>query len=284
MTSRIFLFLFSLFLFACNSTKNKTVVKTTNNKTANQNSKNRKLIWSDEFDIDGLPNPNNWSYNVGDACDLPMGCGWGNNELQYYTDGEKKNARVKDGFLIIEAHKEKIGKREYSSARIVTKGKQDFKYGRFEIRAKVPGGLGTWGAIWMMPTTSVYGGWPRSGEIDIMEHVGFEKDTIYGTPHTQNFNGMKGTQKTGAIAILDSEETFHTYAVDWTDNKIDWYVDNQLYHTFEKVGISPHNWPFDQDFHFILNVAVGGNWGGKHGVDPDIWPKQMMVDYVRVYE
>lgn len=275
MKNLILLLLFSLFLFACSSTKNKAKVKTT---------EKRQLIWSDEFNTDGLPNPANWSYNVGDACDLPMGCGWGNNELQFYTDGEKKNARIKDGFLIVEAHKEKMGTREYSSARIVTKGKQDFKYGRFEIRAKVPGGLGAWGAIWMMPTESVYGGWPRSGEIDIMEHVGFEKDTIFGTPHTQNFNGMIGTQKTGAIAILDSEETFHTYTIDWTEKKIDWYVDEQLYHTFEKVGNSSDNWPFDQAFHFIFNIAVGGNWGGKHGVDPDIWPKQMLVDYVRVYE
>ncbi len=243
-----------------------------------------KLVWSDEFDKDGLPDIQKWSYDIGDACNLPMGCGWGNNELQYYTEKKLKNARVENGHLIIEAHRENIGKSQYSSARLLSKGKADFLYGQYEIRAKIPGGLGAWAAIWMMPTNDKYGGWPRSGEIDIMEHVGFDKDTIFGTPHTMAFNGMIGTQKSGGIEILDCEEEFHTYKVNWTEDKIEWFVDDLHYHTFYKVGEDSDKWPFDHPFHFILNLAVGGNWGGKHGVDEKIWPKRMEVDFVRVYQ
>lgn len=242
------------------------------------------LIWADEFDQDGLPNTDNWNYDIGDACELPAGCGWGNNELQFYTKAEKKNARVENGHLIIEAHQEKIKNSNYSSARLVSKNKADFKYGKFEIRAKLPTGRGTWPAIWMLPTQSPYGGWPRSGEIDIMEHVGFEKDTIYGTPHTQAFNGMNGTQKTGSIYVPDAEAAFHNYAIQWGKDKIEWFVDDIHYHTFHRIDDDRDKWPFDQSFHFILNVAVGGNWGGKHGVDESIWPQKMEIDYVRVYQ
>jgi len=289
MNIKLMLFLsYCLFFWACKNSQvdkmnNKGVGEKTK-ETVSIKSGERTLVWSDEFEVNGLPDNTKWGYNVGDACDLPMGCGWGNNELQFYTDKKEKNARVKDGFLIIEAHKEKIGTRNYSSARLLSKNKGDFKYGKMEVRAKIPSGLGTWSAIWMMPTDDKYGGWPRSGEIDIMEHVGFEKDTIFGTPHTMAFNGMYGTQKTGAIYKPDAEDNFHTYAVDWTENKIDWYVDDVLYHTFNKEGDTYKKWPFDHPFHFILNIAVGGNWGGKHGVDESIWPKKMEVDYVRVYQ
>ncbi len=244
----------------------------------------KQLLWSDEFDIDGLPDSSKWSYDVGDACNLEMGCGWGNNELQYYTDSNKENARIENGVLIIEAHRKKKKNSDYTSARLVSKNKGDFKYGRMEVRAKVPGGLGTWAAIWMLPTENKYGIWPRSGEIDIMEHVGFEKDSIFGTPHTEAFNGMIGTQKSGGIKMSAAENKFHTYAVEWTEDQITWYIDDTKYHQFKKEKNESAYWPFDQDFHFILNVAVGGNWGGKHGVDETIWPKKMLVDYVRVYE
>lgn len=268
----------SLLFLRCSSNETTTSLK---EKTL---SSPTKLIWSDEFDKDGLPDPQKWTYDVGDACDQPAGCGWGNNERQYYTKGKEKNVRIKNGYLIIEAHQEKINKSDYSSTRLISKNKGDFKYGRIEVRAKLPSGKGTWPAIWMLPTNSPYGGWPRSGEIDIMEHVGYEPDTIYGTPHTQAFNGMIGTHKTGSIYVPDAESSFHTYTVEWTANKIEWYVDDIHYHTFAKIDETPEKWPFDQAFHLILNLAVGGNWGGKYGIDESIWPQQFLIDYVRVYK
>lgn len=242
-----------------------------------------RLLWSDEFDVEGLPGSFSWTYDVGDACELPCGCGWGNNELQHYTESNLENARVEDGKLIIEAHKQRTGNRDYSSARLVSRQRKEFLYGRFEIRARVPSGLGTWSAIWMLPTDQTHGGWPRSGEIDIMEHVGYEAETIYGTPHTGSYNGMLGTQKGGEIHVPTAESEFHIYRVDWTEDKIDWYVDDKFYFSYKKEGDNIDQWPFDKPFHLILNLAVGGNWGGAKGVDEDIWPRRMEVDYVRVY-
>ncbi len=172
-----------------------------------------QLVWSDEFNYSGLPDAAKWGYDVG-------GSGWGNKELQYYTDRRKENARVENGHLIIEVRRDGFGNNEYTSARLTSKGKGDWTYGRFEVRAKLPSGRGTWPAIWMLPSGKSYGnaGWPDNGEIDIMEHVGFDPE-----------------------------------------------------------------WPFDKPFHLILNLAVGGTWGGGKGVDQSIWPQRMEIDYVRVY-
>lgn len=240
-----------------------------------------ELVWADEFDVDGLPNADKWSYDVGDGC--PNVCDWGNNELEYYTENRLENARVENGNLIITAIKENFGTKNYSSARLVTRGKGDWTYGRIEIRAELPSGKGTWPAIWMLPTDWSYGGWPDSGEIDIMEHVGYEADQIYGTVHTKAFNHSIGTQKGGDIVIIDCEEEFHVYAIEWSHSKIDFYVDEDKYFTFYKEGGSDR-WPFDQRFHLILNIAVGGNWGGVQGVAKDIFPQELKVDYVRVYQ
>lgn len=240
-----------------------------------------KLIWSEEFDYNGLPDSTKWSYDVGDGC--PKLCGWGNNELQYYTEKNLDNARVENGILTIEAHKQTMGSKDYTSARLVGKNKADFKYAKIDVRAKVTGGLGAWSAIWMLPTHNTYGNWPKSGEIDIMEHVGFERDSIFGTPHTEAFNGMIFTQKSGGIEILDSEDEYYTYTIDWKEDRIDWYVNEHHYHTFHKAKDHFAYWPFDQKFHLILNLAIGGNWGGKHGVDASIWPRTMEIDYIRVY-
>jgi len=240
-----------------------------------------KLIWSEEFDYNGLPDSTKWSYDVGDGC--PKLCGWGNNELQYYTEKNLDNARVENGILTIEAHKQTMGSKGYTSARLVGKNKADFKYAKIDVRAKVTGGLGAWSAIWMLPTHNTYGNWPKSGEIDIMEHVGFERDSIFGTPHTEAFNGMIFTQKSGGIEILDSEDEYYTYTIDWKEDRIDWYVNEHHYHTFHKAKDHFAYWPFDQKFHLILNLAIGGNWGGKHGVDASIWPRTMEIDYIRVY-
>ncbi len=240
-----------------------------------------QLLWSDEFNYAGLPDSAKWSYDLGDGC--PTICGWGNNELQYYTEKRPENARVEKGSLIIEARREKTGDRDYSSARLVSRNKGDWRYGRIEARAKLPSGLGTWPAIWMLPTEWKYGGWPASGEIDIMEHVGYLPDSIFGSVHTQAFNHIMGTQSTQGIYLKNCEKTFHVYAVQWTPDYVEFLVDNQPFHRFANNKTGPDAWPFDQNFHLILNLAVGGNWGGKMGVREDIWPQRMEVDWVRVY-
>lgn len=242
----------------------------------------RKLVWSDEFNVDGRPDSGRWDYDIGDGC--PDNCGWGNNELQYYTD-KVTNARVEDGYLIIEAHRDSLGGKAFTSAKIVSRGKGDWRYGRFEIRARLPHGKGTWPAIWMLPTDWKYGGWPASGEIDIMEHVGHDPGVIHGTIHTEAYNHIKGTQKEGIVPVTDAQEAFHVYAVDWTEDKMEFYVDDELYHTVVREPEDDYKgWPFDQRFYLIMNIAVGGNWGGAQGVDPGIWPQRMEIDYVRVYQ
>jgi len=244
--------------------------------------KQLRLVWSDEFNIDGAPDTRRWSYDLGDGC--PDNCGWGNNELQFYT-ADSINARVESGVLIIEAHKDSIGGKPFSSAKIVSRENGNWLYGRFEIRAKLPRGIGTWPAIWMLPTDWKYGGWPTSGEIDIMEHVGYDPGEIHGTIHTEAYNHIKQTQKEGKINVPDAQDEFHVYTVDWSRNRMDFYVDNRLYHTVTRNPKDDYRgWPFDQRFYLIMNVAVGGNWGGAKGVDPDIWPQRMEVDYVRVYK
>ncbi|MBT1699789.1 glycoside hydrolase family 16 protein [Fulvivirgaceae bacterium PWU4] len=250
--------------------------------TACQDNKNPKLVWSDEFDKPGAPDPAKWSYDLGDGC--PNSCGWGNNELEYYTK-DQKNVRVEEGKLIIEAHRDSLGGKAYTSTRIVSRKQGDWTYGRIEAKAKLPRGKGTWPAIWMLSTDWKYGGWPESGEIDIMEHVGYDPGVIHGTIHTEAYNHLKGTQKEGKITIADAQDTFHVYAIDWTENKIDFFVDDQLYHTVTRDPKDDFKgWPFDQRFHLIMNIAVGGNWGGAKGVDETIWPQRMEVEYVRVYQ
>ena len=240
------------------------------------------LVWSDEFDQDGLPDATRWSYDEGDGC--PSLCGWGNNELEHYTAGRLENARVEGGMLIIEARHEPFGSRNYTSARLVTRDKGDWLYGKIEIRARLPSGVGTWPAIWMLPTDWAYGGWPASGEIDIMEHVGFAPDSVHGTVHTAAYNHLLGTQRSGRKLLPDAEQAFHVYAIEWTSQAIDFLVDDTVYYRFANEGRGPDVWPFDRRFHLIMNIAVGGSWGGQMGVDDGIWPQRMTVDYVRVYQ
>lgn len=242
----------------------------------------RKLVWSDEFSTAGAPDTTRWNYDLGDGC--PNVCGWGNNELEYYTN-ESKNVRIENDKLIIEAHKDSVGGKGFTSTRIVSKFKGDWRYGRIEVKAKLPKGKGTWPAIWMLSTDWKYGGWPASGEIDIMEHVGFDPGVVHGTIHTESYNHVKQTQKEGKISIADAQNTFHVYAIDWSENKMDFYVDEKLYHSVIKgTNDTFKEWPFDQKFHLIMNLAVGGFWGGQQGVDESIWPQKMEVDYVRVYQ
>ncbi|MEM7104831.1 MAG: glycoside hydrolase family 16 protein [Bacteroidota bacterium] len=240
-----------------------------------------QLVWYDEFEYEGQPDPAKWSYDYGDGC--PTLCGWGNNERQFYTKN-LENAHVEDGKLIITAIKENHNGRNYTSARLVSKEKGDWLYGRIEVRAKMPSGIGTWPAIWMLPTDWAYGGWPASGEIDIIEHVGFEPLNVYGNIHVNKFNGMHGTDKPGCLKLKNSESEFNTYAISWTEDKIEWFVNDEIFHTYENKRKGIDEWPFDQRFHLIMNIAVGGNWGGKKGIDDSIWPQQLIIDYVRVYQ
>ena len=190
-----------------------------------------------------------------------------------------------DGKLIIQAVNEYFGGMNYTSARMNTKNKGDWKYGKLEIRAKLPSGTGTWPAIWLYPTQSVYGGWPASGEIDIMEHVGYDPYHIHGTVHTENNNGLNGTQMGGHMEVYDIFTDFHNYTIEWNENSIKWYVDDTQFFTYYNDNENnPDTWPFNQYFHLIINLAIGGNWGGIEGIDNSIFPVQFEIDYVRVYE
>ena len=231
------------------------------------------VTWSDEFSTDGVVDNTKWSYDVG-------GSGWGNNELEYYTSG--LNDSVKNGILYIVAKKESYGGKGYTSARIATRNKGDWTYGRFEIRAKIPKGRGTWPAIWMLPTDNMYGGWPNSGEIDIMEDVGYDLNNMHFTLHALDFYGGNG--KGAAKFIADASDAFHKYRLDWTSYGIRGFIDDQQIFEYLNPGTGPKDWPFNEKFHVLLNLAIGGSWGGAQGVDDTIFPTMMAVDYVRVYK
>jgi hypothetical protein len=235
-----------------------------------------QLVWSDEFNYSGLPDPTKWNYDVG-------GWGWGNNELQYYTKDSLGNARVQNGLLTIELKQQKMEDRKYSSARLVTKGKGDWIYGRIDVSAKLPKGLGTWPAIWMLGSTTPLK-WPDDGEIDIMEHVGFNPGFIHATTHTKSFNHIIGNQKTDTIIVKDFDTQFHEYSVIWNKDSVTILLDNQAYYTFKNNGTGKAAWPFDGPMHLLLNIAFGGNWGGAKGVNDAILPAKMEIDYVRVYQ
>jgi beta-glucanase (GH16 family) len=240
-------------------------------------------VWCDEFDQDGLPDPSRWGYDVG-------GHGWGNQELQFYTQADLDNAFIEDGILNIKTLAETMGSNQYTSARLVSKYRGDWLYGRIQVRAKMPSGRGLWPAIWMLPTNWIYGEWPASGEIDIMEYVGYDPEMVHGTIHTGAFNHMMNTQIGFSRRVPTVEDAFHVYEMIWEPGKIELFIDGERYARF---GFNPDTtiqipnsdaWPFDDPFHLILNVAVGGTWGGLRGVDPSIFPQAMQVDYVRVYQ
>ncbi len=235
--------------------------------------KGRTLAWSDEFDYEGEPAPAKWGYDAADS-------GKYNQELQIYTNS-RANSFVKGGKLTIAALKDSAG--AWSSARIFTRGKASWTYGYMEISAKLPIGKGVWPAIWMMPASDSFGPWPASGEIDIMEFVGFEPDKIITSAHTANFNHRLGNHQTRAGFVKGVTEGFHTYAIEWSPKAIFWYVDDKPFYSFENTGNGSGDWPFDKPFFMILNVAIGGSWGGMQGIDPAMKSAEMQVDYVRVY-
>lgn len=232
--------------------------------------------WSDEFDYDGLPATAKWDYDLG-------GSGWGNNEKQNYTNSIA-NGSVGNGMLTITAKKESSGSMAYSSARLVTRNKMDVLYGRIEVKAKLPSGKGTWPAIWMLPTDRAYGDWPKSGEIDIMEHVGYDQDNVHFTTHSEAYYFKINTQKSSTKKIAGVSTAFHTYRVDWTPYAIRGYFDGEKVFEFVNEGKTYKEWPFDKRFHLLLNVAVGGDWGGAQGIDDTIFPQKMEIDYVRYFK
>ncbi len=240
-----------------------------------------RLVWADEFGRDGLPDPAKWTYDT-----HANRTGWYNNERQYYAAARLENGRVENGRLIVEARRERLdgaadwGGQNYTSARMLSR--EGWTYGVFEARAKLPCGRGTWPAIWMLPVDLQ--AWPGDGEIDIMEHVGHRPGVVHGTVHTGAYNHVAGTQRGAEIAIPDACDAFHVYQVRWTPEAMVFALDGEPYFTFPNEGSGRDAWPFDRPFQLILNVAVGGDWGGAEGVDDAAFPQRMEVDWVRVWQ
>jgi beta-glucanase (GH16 family) len=234
-----------------------------------------KLLFEDLFETEGLPNPHIWDIEKG-------GHGFGNQEDQYYTQ-RLKNVFIKDGILTITAHKEDYYHRHYTSAKLTTKNKKSISYGRVEVMASLPKGAGTWPAIWFLGDNIQTVGWPQSGEIDLMEHVGKNPEFIHFSLHSEGKNHHIGNQPTAFFKIPGILEGFHEYRMDWDETSIRFYLDGKHYVTFHQhEGDTSIQWPFHQGFYLILNLAIGGTWGGP--IDDSIFPVSMKFKYVKVYE
>ena len=232
-------------------------------------------VWSDEFDYTGLPDSMRWDYEVGMVR---------NNEEQFYTRARLENARVEDGMLIIEARREPWHSAQYTSASLITAGHAHWTYGRWEIRAMLPGGRGTWPAIWTLGTSIGEVGWPACGEIDILENVGFDPSRVYGNIHVEAYNHAIGTGKGNSILVTEPWNRFYTYAIEWYEDRIDFFVDDHLHWTYHNEGTGPAVWPFDSPQYLLLCLAIGGSWGGQQGIDTTLFPARMYIDYVRIYQ
>lgn len=240
------------------------------------------LVWSDEFDGTSL-DESKWEYMIGDGTSFGLPSGWGNNELQWYTDN---NITIEDGKLIIVAKEQSVSGKDYTSSRIRTLDMGDWKYGKFEFRAKMPIGQGIWPALWMLPTDNIYGGWAASGEIDIMEYLGHEPHKVHSTLHYGGeWPANTSNQKTKTLSESTYHDNFHIFALEWEEGEMRFFVDG------ERIGGWSNWWtadadfpaPFDQKFHILINLAVGGNWPGA----PDSttkFPQLLEIDYVRVYQ
>ncbi len=253
-----------------------------------------RLVWQDEFDYEGAPDPTYWNLVEWPARKV-------NDEDQAYTSRDR-NVRVENGNLIIEAHKETFDNAEYTSGRIQTQGKGDILYGRVEVSAKLPAGQGSWPAIWMLPSdpykyattcsapeewqgSATCDAWPNSGEIDIMEHVGFDMNNVHGTVHNKAYYWINWEQRKGAVQADNVDQNFHVYALEWTPERIDMFYNGARYFTYVNEGTGWRAWPYDHPHYLIMNIAVGGMWGRAGGpIDDSIFPIRMEIDYVRVYE
>lgn len=253
-----------LAMFSCSENAKQTVVTKTN------------LVKSEEFNSDGAPDPFLWSFNIGTGAN-----GWGNNELQYYTN-RPENIKVENGVLKITARREQYMGSSYTSARIISKGKYEKKYGRIEARIKLPRGKGLWPAFWMLGANSDTETWPQCGEIDIMEYLGNSPTKIFGTVHGPGYSGGASISKNFYLSNSRFDTDFHIFGIEWDENRVNFYVDDFLYHSVTPEDV-PGEWVFNQPFYLILNVAVGGNLPGPPNSETP-FPQEMLVDYIRVYE
>ena len=233
------------------------------------------LHWSDEFDADGTPDPTKWDCEEGRIR---------NGELQHYTRDRRANARVEGGLLVIEAHREDFAGATFTAASLITKGKAAFEHARIEVRAKLPRGRGVWPAIWLLGTNIDAVGWPTCGEIDLMEFVGFDALAVHANVHSEARNHMRGNGRGTRIPLADPSVQFHVYGVEWDPKRLVFTLDGR--NTFEVTndGTGVASWPFDQPFYLLLNLAVGGSWGGQKGVDESVFPQRLEVDWVRVWQ
>jgi len=254
----------SITFLGCSTNEKQTVT------TMNQ------LVMQDEFDVVGAPNNALWGYDTGNGIN-----GWGNNELEYYTN-RPQNIKVEDGMLKITALKESYMGSSYTSARILTKGKFEQKYGRIEARIKMPWGKGLWPAFWMLGANSESVSWPQCGEVDIMEYLGNNPTSMFGTVHGPGYSGANAISKIYTLTNNRFDTDFHVFGVEWGENYINYYVDNVLYNQITPKDVTG-DWVFNHPFYIILNLAVGGNYPGSPN-SQTVFPQTMLVDYVRVYQ
>ena len=234
----------------------------------------QKLVWGDEFDQDGAPDAKKWGYESGRLR---------NKEAQFYTVGRSENAVVRNGCLVITGRKEPWEKAEYTSASLNTQGKFEFTYGSVEVRFQVPKGRGVWPAVWMLGASHGVTPWPLCGEIDLMEYVGWSPDTLHFTIHTKAFNHLAKNQLSSKVTVPEPWSGFHTTRLDWTKEKLVISLDGKPVRDYQNAHQGEEQWPFDKPQYVLLNLAIGGAWGGAKGIDDSIFPAEMRVDYVRVY-
>ena len=236
------------------------------------------IVFQDEFDVDGAPNPETWNFDIGTG---PNGDGWGNQELQYYTD-RSENVQVQNGFLLITARQEDFNGSGFTSARLTTKVNEEWTFGRFEARMRLPFGQGMWPAFWMLGADIDTNPWPGAGEIDIMEYRGQEPTIVLGSVHGPGYSGGEAITKSYEIPNDRFDTGFHVYGIEWGPNFINYYVDDVLYNQITPADV-PGEWVFDKPFFILLNLAVGGTFVGSPNADT-VFPQTMLVDYVRVYQ
>jgi beta-glucanase (GH16 family) len=271
--SLLLVFTISAGIYSCKTPAKQATVTPAN--------KNWQLAWADEFSNNGLPDSSKWIHETG-------GHGWGNNEKQFYTDRMPENSYVAGGMLHIAALKKNFQGSGYTSAKLISFQKFTLQYGKVEVMAKLPRGKGTWPAIWMLPESlqKKEEEWPLCGEIDIMEHVGKDPNVVHTSLHSNLYNHIKGTQITHFDTLQNVFDSFHKYGMEWTEKYIKFYIDDVLFfESFKgqdgRVALN-EGWPFDKPYYLILNLAIGGNWGGE--IDDSIFPCEMLVDYVRIYK
>lgn len=245
------------------------------------------LIMQDEFNVDGAPDGSLWTYDIGDGTNQGLPSGWGNNELQYYTD-RPENVTVENGYLLITAREESFNGSNYTSARLKTEGLFEQTYGRFEARIKVPYGKGYWPAFWLLGNDCAENTWPACGEIDVMEFLGDNPTTVFGSMHGPGFSAGEAITKDFSLVNGRFDTDFHVFGIEWNPDFVNFYVDDVLYQQVTKETVTTETngegeWVFDNPFYIIINVAVGGNFPGSPNSET-IFPQTMLVDYVRVYE